>query len=51
VLFRSTRAWVNASDYWGVYYDMHKNVKQAFDAAGIDIPYPQTVVHLNKIDA
>lgn len=45
------RPWAARSDYWGVYSDMHKNVKQAFEAAGIDIPYPQTVVHLNKLDA
>jgi small conductance mechanosensitive channel len=45
------RPWVNSGDYWGVFYDMQKNTKQAFDAAGIDIPFPQTVVHLNKVDA
>jgi len=45
------RPWVNSTDYWGVFFDMQKNTKQAFDAAGIDIPYPQTVVHLNKVDA
>jgi small conductance mechanosensitive channel len=42
------RPWVNPDDYWGVYFDMHKNVKQAFDAAGIEIPFPQTVVHMQK---
>lgn len=45
------RPWVNSADYWGVFFDMQKNTKQAFDAAGIDIPFPQTVVHLNKVDA
>jgi small conductance mechanosensitive channel len=42
------RPWVNAGDYWGVYLDMHKLAKEKFDAAGIDIPFPQTVVHLEK---
>jgi small conductance mechanosensitive channel len=42
------RPWVKSGDYWGVYCDMHKLVKERFDAAGIDIPYPQTVVHLEK---
>ncbi len=42
------RPWVNAADYWGVYFDFHKNCKEAFDAAGIDIPFPQTVVHMQK---
>lgn len=45
------RPWVNSADYWGVFFDMQKNTKQAFDAAGIDIPFPQTVVHLNKVES
>ncbi len=45
------RPWVASADYWGVYLDMHKAVKEAFDANGIDIPFPQTVVHLEKKEA
>jgi len=45
------RPWVQASDYWGLHGDFHKNCKEAFDAAGIDIPFPQTVVHMNKLDS
>ena len=37
------RAWCNASDYWGLHFDMNKAVKQAFDANGIEIPYPHQV--------
>ncbi len=44
------RPWVKASDYWGLHGDFYKNCKEAFDAAGIDIPFPQTVVHLNKVE-
>ncbi|MCP4293547.1 MAG: mechanosensitive ion channel [bacterium] len=44
------RPWVNASDYWGLHGDFHKSCKEAFDAAGIDIPYPQTVVHMEKTE-
>jgi small conductance mechanosensitive channel len=42
------RPWVQAGDYWNVYFDMHKSVKESFDAAGIEIPFPQTVVHLEQ---
>lgn len=45
------RPWVNSGDYWGVFFDFQKNCKEAFDAAGIEIPFPQTVVHLNKAEA
>ena len=44
------RPWVNSGDYWGVYCDMQKSAKEKFDAAGIDIPFPQTVVHLEKAE-
>jgi small conductance mechanosensitive channel len=45
------RPWVKGSDYWGVFFDFQKNCKEALDAAGIEIPYPQTVVHLQKAEA
>jgi small conductance mechanosensitive channel len=40
------RVWVNAADYWGLYFDMHEKVKLTFDAEGISIPYPQRDVHV-----
>jgi small conductance mechanosensitive channel len=40
------RAWSNASDYWGVYFDTIETVKKRFDAEGIRIPYPQQDVHM-----
>jgi small conductance mechanosensitive channel len=40
------RAWCNASDYWGIYFDMQEKVKYAFDKEGISIPFPQRDVHL-----
>ncbi|MGD9342616.1 MAG: mechanosensitive ion channel [Desulfuromonadales bacterium] len=42
----AVRPWVNAADYWGVYFDLHAEVKSRFDAEGISIPYPQRDVHL-----
>ncbi len=43
----TVRAFVNAADYWGVFFDMQEKVKLAFDAAGISIPYPQQDVHMH----
>lgn len=40
------RPWTRSSDYWTVYWDLTRQVKEAFDAAGISIPYPQTDMHL-----
>lgn len=40
------RPWVNTVDYWTVYWDLHRQVKEAFDANGISIPFPQRDVHL-----
>ncbi len=40
------RPWVNAADYWAVYFDLTEKIKKAFDAQGVNIPYPQRDVHL-----
>jgi small conductance mechanosensitive channel len=42
----AVRAWVNASDYWDVYFDFQEKVKLTFDEQGISIPFPQHDVHL-----
>ena len=39
----ATRVWCKSGDYWGVYFDAMKNIKEAFDANGISIPYPHQV--------
>jgi len=44
------RPWVNASDFWPVKFALTENIKTAFDAQGISIPFPQMDVHLNKLD-
>lgn len=44
----TTRAWVDASDYWGVYFDMHKKFYKGAAAKGLNIPFPQMDVHLDK---
>ncbi|MEL0083287.1 MAG: mechanosensitive ion channel family protein, partial [Gammaproteobacteria bacterium] len=45
----NVRPWVNGGDYWPVRADLLEQVKLAFDAQGISIPYPQMDVHLDKI--
>jgi small conductance mechanosensitive channel len=44
------RPWSRTPDYWGVYWDITREVKRRFDAAGIGIPYPQQDVHLHIVD-
>ncbi|WP_432455386.1 small-conductance mechanosensitive channel MscS [Agarivorans sp. QJM3NY_29] len=43
------RPWVNSADYWGAYFDLTENIKLALDEAGIEIPFPQMDVHLEKV--
>ena len=40
------RAWVNASDYWGVFFDMNEKVYKTFAEEKLNIPFPQMDVHL-----
>lgn len=42
------KVWVKGPDYWDVYFDMHEDVKDAFDEAGIGIPYPQMDIHFDE---
>lgn len=42
------RALVNAADYFGVLFTMNEQVKKAFDAEDITIPFPQRDVHLSN---
>jgi small conductance mechanosensitive channel len=44
------RFWATVADCWGTYFDMHKKIKTAFDENDITIPFPQRVVHMQKID-
>jgi small conductance mechanosensitive channel len=45
------RPWVKTGDYWTVYWDITRTVKEQFDANGISIPFPQQDVHLHQIPA
>ncbi|MEC8321672.1 MAG: mechanosensitive ion channel domain-containing protein [Planctomycetota bacterium] len=39
------RVWTGSGDFWPVTFDLNERIKKAFDAGGINIPYPQQVVH------
>jgi len=39
------RPWCATADYWGVFFASNQAVKEALDAAGIEIPFPQMDVH------
>jgi small conductance mechanosensitive channel len=38
------RPWVDRGDYWAVRFDLIQGIKNALDAAGIEIPFPQRTV-------
>jgi len=44
----TVRAWVNAADYWTVHFYMLEKVYRRFGEAGLNIPFPQMDVHLDK---
>ena len=39
-------AWTKRADWWATKLDLNKKIKQAFDKAGVSIPFPQRDVHL-----
>jgi small conductance mechanosensitive channel len=44
------RAWVNAPDYWSVFFKMNEEVYRTFGKEGLSIPFPQMDVHVHKSD-
>lgn len=40
------KAWVNAADYWGVFFAMNEKVYKTFDKEGLNIPFPQRDIHI-----
>lgn len=43
-----TRAWVTVDDYWTAKWRMTENIKLALDENGIEIPFNQLTVHMEK---
>ncbi|WP_088654617.1 mechanosensitive ion channel family protein [Geofilum rhodophaeum] len=45
----ATRVWVDATNYWPLFFEINEKVKKAFDAKGISIPFPQRDVHIHQV--
>ncbi|KZX64453.1 mechanosensitive ion channel protein [Vibrio sp. HI00D65] len=45
------RPWVSTADYWNVYFDLMQAIKEGLDQEGIEIPFPQMDVHMNKVES
>ncbi len=45
------RPWAKTSDYWTVYWDITRQVKEQFDQNSISIPFPQRDVHVHQVSA
>ena len=42
------RPWTKTEDYWTVYWDLTRTVKEEFDRQGVSIPFPQRDVHVYR---
>lgn len=42
------RVWLDAPNYWPVFFDMNQKVYNTFSKEGINIPFPQMDVHLHQ---
>lgn len=43
------RPWCKKEDYWGVFFDFQKTIKQRLDAEGVSIPFPQQDVYMHQV--
>ena len=44
----NVRPWCATGDYWGVFFDFQKAIKQRLDNEGVSIPFPQQDVHMHQ---
>ncbi|UCE20206.1 MAG: mechanosensitive ion channel [Gemmatimonadota bacterium] len=42
------RPWCKKENYWTLFFRITQNIKEEFDKAGIEIPFPQRDVHMYK---
>ncbi len=42
------RVWAEAANYWGIYFGLTEQVYKTFDKEGLNIPFPQMDVHVQK---
>ena len=42
------RVWCKSSDYWGVFFDMNKNVYATFPTKGLHFPYNTLTIEMKK---
>jgi small-conductance mechanosensitive channel len=40
------RPWARTADYWDVFWDLQKSIKQRLDREGYSIPFPQRDLHI-----
>jgi small conductance mechanosensitive channel len=45
----TVRLWCNAADLWALKTDLNKRFKEALDAEGIEIPFPQMTLHMPEV--
>ncbi|WP_343237797.1 hypothetical protein [Stenotrophomonas sp. Marseille-Q4652] len=43
------RPWVRTADFWPVRFALMEAIKKRFDETGIEIPFPQMDVHVQKL--
>jgi small conductance mechanosensitive channel len=45
------RPWAHPDYYWDVWFEVTQGIKEAFDANGISIPFPQQDVHMHQVES
>lgn len=44
----TVRAWVHSTDYWNLYFDLYNRFYTELPAKGVNFPFPQLDVHLDR---